>query len=127
MTLGQKIDKLEALRVKQRAAAKVHDAIKAEYDATVADIMAELAANDSPKAGTRRATVSLKETVVANIVDFDEAFKFAAKKGYSHLFQRRISDPAFRELLALSKGKGVPGLEPFTKLSLTHTSLKDAA
>ena len=127
MTIGQKIDKLEALRVKQRAAATIHDAIKKDYDALAAEIMAELAANDSPKAGTKKATVGLKETVVANIVDFDEAFKYAAKKGYSHLFQRRISDPAYRELLALSKGKGVPGLEPFTRLSLTHTSLKEAA
>ena len=39
-----------------------------------------------------------------------------------HLLQRRVSDPAYRELLEL--GKKVPGVEPFNKRTLSVTTTK---
>ena len=42
------------------------------------------------------------------------AYVYKTKQG--HLLQRRVSDPAFRELL--DHGKKVPGTQPFIKARL---------
>jgi hypothetical protein len=41
--------------------------------------------------------------------------------GYFHLLQKRVSEPAYRELL--EKGKKVPGVQPFTARKLNLRSL----
>lgn len=61
-------------------------------------------------------TLSISSSVVADVRDWSEFEKFVHKHKYYHLFQRRVSDTAYRELL--EAGKKVPGVEPFTKVRL---------
>lgn len=121
--LGKLIDKLDVLRDKKREAAEKLKAAEAEYDTLSQTLLERLQTEGMDKATGKKATISVSKSVVANIVDFDALTKFVKRTGYFHLFQRRISDPAFRELLE-SKGT-VPGLEPFTKVKLNHSSLKE--
>lgn len=121
--LGKLIDKLDLLREKKREAAEKLKACETEYDALSQTLLERLQTEGMDKATGKKATISVSKTVVANIVDFDALAKYVKRTGFFHLFQRRISDPAFRELYE-SKGV-VPGLEPFTKVKLNHSSLKE--
>jgi len=60
---------------------------------------------------------------VASVTDWDALWAYAAKHKYFHLFQKRVSYPAWRELMEKSKGKGVPCTEPFTQRKLNLRSL----
>jgi hypothetical protein len=121
--LGKLIDKLDLLREKKREAAEKLKACETEYDALSQTLLERLQTEGMDKATGKKATISVSKTIVANIVDFDALAKYVKRTGFFHLFQRRISDPAFRELYE-SKGV-VPGLEPFTKVKLNHSSLKE--
>lgn len=124
--VGKLVDQLDAAREKKRRAAEALKALEAEYSALEEQVKERLLAEGMLKATGTKATVSIKETVVANIIDWDALCGYIKKTGHFHLLQRRVSDPAFRELAAMSK-KGVPGLAPFTKIALNHASLKAAA
>lgn len=121
MPLGAMIDKLYDLREKKRELEAQIKVIDGEFDGIEEQVMSKLAAEQVDASRGSKASCSISKTVVANIVDFDALAKYVKKTGYVHLFQRRISDPAFRELL--DQGKKVPGLEPFTKSRLNLKSL----
>lgn len=65
-----------------------------------------------------KATVSISETVRAQIADWDELAKFVLRKKALHLFERRIASTAYRELKEQLGGKAVPGLSEFTQTRL---------
>ena len=68
-----------------------------------------------------------RKSELCDAKDWDAAIKFIAtgkrgdKTAYLHLVQHRISDPSYRELRAM--GVVIPGLEDFTKRTLSITSL----
>ena len=120
-TLGALIDALDDAReVKRTLAAQTKDA-EAAYNELAAEIIAKMDSEDTRKGEGKKAAASITEVVVAEIEDFDALTKYVKRTGHFHLFQRRISDPAFRELQE-TKG-GVPGLKPFTKRNLNLRSL----
>lgn len=122
-TLGSLIDQLDDAREVKRALAVQVKAAEENYKIIESQIIERLDSEESRKGEGRKAGVSITEVTVANIVDFDELTKYIKRTGYFHLFQRRISDPAFRELLEREKKHVVPGLEPFTKRNLNLRSL----
>lgn len=122
--LGTLIDKLAGLREKKRKLAEQEKLIDAEFAELEETLKQRLLGEGMDKATGKKATISIKEEVVANIVDWEALTAYVKKTGHFHLFQRRVSNPAFRELAALNKSKGVPGLQPFTKLNLNLTALK---
>lgn len=63
-----------------------------------------------------KGTISTSTSVVADVQDWQAFEGFVHKHKYYHLFQRRVSDTAYRELL--EAGKKVPGVQPFTKVRL---------
>lgn len=115
--VGNLIDKLEALREKKRKADEVVKAIEAEYKELDDTLMQRLQAEGMQKASGKKATYSLGEEVVATVNDWDIAWKTIAKQ--PQLMQRRISNPAFRELLEHSKIK-------FGNVKLTEAEEKKA-
>lgn len=120
-TIGALIDALaDAREVKRALAAQVKEA-EDVYNELAAEIIARFDAEDTRKGEGKKAGASISESVVAEIEDFDTFWAFARKNNYGHLFQRRVSDPAFRELL--EKKGSVPGLKPFTKRTLNLRSL----
>lgn len=119
-TVGSLIDQLDKTREKKRKLDEQVKILEAEYSALSQTLIERLQQEGMDKASGKSATISLSNVVVANITDYDALTKYVKRTGYFHLFQRRISDPAFRELLE-TKGS-VPGLEPFTKVKLNHRS-----
>ncbi len=68
------------------------------------------------KATGARATAFTTSSIVGDVQDWEEFWTFIIKKKYTQLLQRRVSEPAYRELL--EKGIKVPGVIPFTKKSI---------
>lgn len=121
LTPGAMIDKMWELREKKRA---LEASIK-DLDGQIADVesqlMEDMEANGVDKMTGKAASVSISSTVVANVEDWDKFLAFIYKTKSGHLLQRRVSDPAWREM---SEIKGVvPGTQPFTKKRLNLRAL----
>jgi hypothetical protein len=115
-TIGGMTDEMFDLREKKRALEAQIAEIEEQYKAIEEKLMERLEAEGTDKGAGKKASCSITSSVVANVTDWDEFGAFILKHKYLHLLQRRVSDPAVRELFE-TKGK-VPGVEPFTKKKL---------
>lgn len=115
-TLGADIDALFELREKKR---KLEASIKdLEDQAAIIEtrLMESMSASGLEKMTGCKASVSVTTTVMANVEDWDAFLAFIYKNKAGHLLQRRVSDPAWREMVEIKKV--VPGTQPFTKKRL---------
>jgi hypothetical protein len=120
-TLGRLIDAAWEVREKKRAVQAQLDSLDAEIAKIEGTILARLDAEEVDTGRGKKASVSISESTVFSISDFDVFTKYVKKSGYFHLFQRRVTDLAAREIFQ-SKGK-VPGLTPFTRRRVNLRSL----
>lgn len=121
ITPGAMIDSMWELREKKR---KLEASIK-DLDGQLADIesklMEDMEANGIDKMTGKAAGVSISTSTVANVEDWDAFLAWVYKTKNGHLLQRRVSDPAWREMVEL---KGVvPGTQPFVKKRLNLRAL----
>ena len=122
-TLGSLIDALDdARKVKQAIAIKEKEA-SAVYTALESQIIALLDENETTRGGGKKATASVTDEEVYQFDDFDTFAAFAKKNNLLHLFQRRLSAPAVREIAERRKGGQIPGLSVFKKRKLSLHSL----
>lgn len=117
VTLGAMIDQAYQLREQRRQLAAEDKLIKADLDDLELKIIAKLDAEGTDRGASKMASVSITESEEPQVVDWDAFCAFAKRTGNMHLFQRRVSAPAWRELRGLKKSE-VPGLEVFKKRSL---------
>lgn len=112
-TTGGIIDSLWKHREKKRKLeaeiVEVEALIKTDED----KLMERLNSEGLDKATGTKASVSITSTVTASVEDWDAFWVYVIKNKYTHLLQRRVSDPAYRELL--EHGKKVTGVVPFVK------------
>lgn len=117
-TLGSQIDKLATLKDKKSELdAKVKD-LETEISELTETIIQRLQAEETDRGAGKKMSVTIGHEVVANIIDYEAFWAFVVKAKAPQLLQRRVSNPAFREMLEYRKGKPVPSLEPFTKIKL---------
>lgn len=120
-SLGLQIDALfklrEELRIRQAKVSEQEEKIRAA-EVVLMETMTEQGVD---KSTGKLATVSVSETITGNVVDWDVFGAYVIKHKYLHLLQRRVSDPAIRELF--EKNRTVPGVEPFTKKRLNVRKL----
>ena len=114
--LGLQIDALFKIREELRELQEKEKAVQARITIAEAGVMEAMTAQGVDKSTGKLATVSISETITGNVVDWDAFWLYVYKNKFGHLLQRRVSDPAIRELFE-QKG-GVPGVEPFTKVKL---------
>lgn len=122
-SIGSMIDNLDKIRDKKRGLDEQVKNLEAQYRELTEKILDRMASENMPKASGRRATVSRSETIVGQLEDWEALTKYISRTKNFQLFERRISAAAFRELFE-KKGE-VPGVKPFTKVTLKHTSLKE--
>lgn len=120
-TLGSDIDNMYQLREDKRMAElKVK-----EFDAKISEaeqsIMERLEASGLDSAKGKSASVSITTATVANVEDWEAFHAYIGKNKFFHLLQKRVSEPAYRELLDM--GKKVPGVTPFNKKKLNLRSI----
>lgn len=122
-SIGTMIDNLDKIREKKRALDEQVKVLESDYRQLTEQILERMASENMPKASGRRATVSRSESLVGQLEDWEALTKYISRTKNFQLFERRISAAAFRELF--EKKGDVPGIKPFTKITLKHTSLKE--
>lgn len=116
-SLGDDGAQLFKLRDRKRELEAQIKALDEEADAIQARLLKKMGDDKLDKfTVTGYGTLSVSSSVVADVKDWSELEKFIHKHKYFQLFQRRVSDTAYRELL--EAGKKIPGVEPFTKVRL---------
>ena len=111
--IGKQIDRIFDLRKKK---AELEAAIKdldGQLETASSELMEAMQSAGIERSSTGRGTASISTSVVAQVEDWDKFLAYIYKNKYGHLLQRRVSDPAWRELI--ENGKKVPGTTPFNK------------
>lgn len=121
-SLGEMVDEMQALRAKKRALEQQVKAIEEEYDQVEVALLASMDKQGLEKLSGRLATATVSESDKPRIIDDTKFFAFLTKTKSYFLFERRISSAAFRDTVAARSGKPIPGIESFTKRSI---SLRD--
>lgn len=124
-SVGGLIDSIWELREEKRDIEKKAEAVSAKISELEEQLMATLEEQGLDKATGKTATASISTSVVANVVDWEKLYKYVKKTGYFHLFQRRVSDTACRELFEnhTKKQLEATGLEPFVKKRINVRTL----
>ena len=115
--LGVQIDALYKLKEELRAIQATETAKKEEIEAANVVLMETMEREGVDKSTGKLATVSISENQSANVTDWDALWAYVFKHKATQMFQRRVSDPAVREIIEL-KGKAPPGIAMFTKKTL---------
>ena len=113
---GTTVDKLVSLRNKKRDLEASVKSLEGQIEELQSQLLEEMETAGVDKFSGKLGTVSISTNVVANVEDWDALYPYIAKNKLWHLLQRRVSDPAYRELL--DAGKKVPGVQPFSKKRL---------
>lgn len=120
-TVGGMVDHLDALRESKRALEEEIKKIEAEYAGTEETLTKAMDEQGLAKASGKRATVSFTSNVVAQVEDWETFIGWVIETKNGQLVQRRVSDPAYRELREL--GQVVPGATDFVKKRLNLRSI----
>jgi hypothetical protein len=120
-TIGDMIDQLALLRDRKRELEAQVAVIEGEYAGVEEQLVEKLAQQGIDASRGTKASCSISKTVVASVTDWDKVYAYVKRTGHFQIFQRRIADAAYRELL--EAGKKVPGAEPFIKKRLNLKSL----
>lgn len=113
VTVGSIIDQMQDVRAKKRALAVTEKELNGEYEALQTQLIQLMDAEGVTKSTGRAASASINESTSFNTQDWDALIAYMVKTKQFHLIQRRISDPAVREVF--EKKGAVPGMEPYTK------------
>lgn len=120
-SMGSTVDSVWAKREEKREAEAKVKVIEAEIAAMEEVLIDRMDKEETSKSQGTKASVSITHAVVANVEDWDAFWPFIVKHKFFHLVQKRVSDPAMRELW--DAGKKIPGVQPFTKRKLNIRSL----
>lgn len=119
--LGTEIDKLNKLRATRQEKSKAFDEAKRVENEQQQKVIELLKAQRLDRASGHEITASITKSEVVQVEDWDKVNNFILRNKYTHLFHRRLSDPAVREVVEARKGKPIPGTKmvEIEKLSVT--------
>lgn len=127
MDLGTLAAQRDQLREEKRALEAQVKELDSQLRDNEAEILELMGAQGVTRTGVGPYTMSISEQSVANVQDWDAVNDYIRAHDAFHLYQRRLSNGAYNEILA--GGESIPGVEPFTKVSLNFrkSSAKSAA
>jgi hypothetical protein len=120
--IGPKIDLRMKLKNELEKVNAVVKAYEEQIDEVERQLFQQLEKEGSTRGGGKLATVSVNESTVPQVEDWDAFYKYIARTKYFHLLDRRPSVSGCRELFE-TKGK-IPGVVPFTKKKLNFSTVK---
>ena len=115
--LGDLIDEAFDVREARRKLAIEDRALVKRMEELEQKIFAKLDAEKTDRGASKKASASITTTEEPRVVDWEAFCAYAKRTGNMHLFQRRVSAPAWRELRSMKKAE-VPGLEAFESRNL---------
>jgi hypothetical protein len=119
--LGKQIDALHSLTLRKKDAEQVVKLIEEDIKKAEEELVELMDKEGVTKSTGKVAAVSITESVVPQVNDWDQFWAYIGKNKYYHLLERRPSVTGCRELFE-TKGK-IPGVVPFTKRRLTCKGL----
>ena len=117
-SIGNKIDEIHTLRERIRTLEAQKDELKKQKDELEINLMDQMLGQGITKASGSEATVSIAETVVPSVQDWDSFYRYIHRNKSYYLLERRAASVAFRDEIATRNGKPIPGVIPFTKRSV---------
>lgn len=116
VTSGSLADAMQQIREEKRKHEEIIKELNTKLEALEAQLIEHMDLEGITKATGTLASVSISESIKANVTDWDEFYKWIFKHKYTHMLQRRPADLACREIFE-SKGS-IPGVEPFVKRTI---------
>ena len=117
-TIGELIDDLAEIRDQRRELKTQDDELRAQYVEIEATTIEEMKKQSLEKASGDLASASISENEVPSVKDWNKLTSWIKKNAAYHLFERRVSKAAWSELVTNRKGRPLPGVESFEKVSL---------
>ena len=121
LPLGTQIDEFWELREKKRKIEATLKDIDGQLATAESELMERMQAEGTEKATGAKGSISITSSIKADVLDWDAFYAYIGKNKFWHLLQKRVSDPAYRELL--DHGKKVPGVQPFNAKRLNLRSV----
>lgn len=115
-TVADMMARMFAIRDRKRELEEETKALNEEWEAIEASLMAQMNEQGSTRVATGQGTAILSETIVPQVEDWESFIHWARDNDALHMIQRRVSSPAYREMV--ESGQEVPGLTPFMKRSI---------
>ena len=109
--VGAEIDKLAPLDEKLKKANAAAKAAKDAFDEQRDFVMDVLAYRNLDGGKGKKKSVTVGDEEVGKITDTEKFWNFVHRNKANELLQNRISNPAYRELLQVRKGRPIPGVE----------------
>jgi hypothetical protein len=106
MSNGDKIQALAALRKRRLAYAKKVEVLKGQEAELVEQLMEDMAREGIDRASSGRSTFSFKAVSVPQVADWEKLYTYVKRTGQFQLFQRRVNESAWRELVESGKNPG---------------------
>ena len=119
--IGTMIDSLYAKRELLRAATAKVNTIKDEMTELEARLIETMAAVGVESSRAHLATATVTESTTARIEDWDSFTNWVRKRSADriHLFEKRIAQLAFREMIEHNRGKIPPGVTTYTRAKIS--------
>ena len=117
LTTGVIIAKLVEIRDEKRRLKEREKELIEEWRTLEMEFLVRLDEQGMKKATTDDGTASITEVVLPQVVDWDAVYEHIKETGDFYLLQKRPAAAAFRELN--DSGQTVPGMEPYTKRSIS--------
>lgn len=106
---GDLLDRIVELRGELAEVSEQEKMIKGEIDAIEDELLTRMNDRKTDRLSNDKLTASKTTTVHASVLDWDAVYDFIKTSGDFSLVQKRISETAYRELLAMGQ---VPGIIP---------------
>lgn len=106
---GDLLDRIVELREELAEVTEQEKYIKGEIDAIEDELLTRMNDRKTDRLSNDKLTASKTTTVHASVLDWDAVYDFIKTSGDFSLVQKRISETAYRELLAMGQ---VPGIIP---------------
>lgn len=116
--LGDLVDSLFDIREAKGALQAQMRTLEIEETQLETQVLEQFEAHGLDQLRGERALVSVSKSVVPQVKDWDAINQYILRFKKLELFQRRLSVTAYREAVALNKGKALPGVEEFEKITI---------
>jgi hypothetical protein len=120
-TSADLIGELRKLKAKISVQEKKLKDFKSEKTELEKQIMESLDSQGLTKASDSKNTVSITESDVPNVEDWDAFYTFVRKNDAFFLLYRRVNSASYREMMKTRRNRKMPGVNTVTVRSLSFT------
>lgn len=116
-TLSGLIESLTRLKVSKKSLEKEMTSVDDQIEVVEKQLMDTLDSQGLTEASSQTASIKLGEVCYPHVENWEDFQNWVLENGYLHMYQKRLSATAFREMQQLNRP--VPGVVPFTKRKLS--------